>query len=281
MIGLVISSFVLNASVSIYTIQNSSFESYIEITTAKQLCTISLEENLNKNFILKNDIDLTEDLSWQETLLDSENGFLPINAINNFGIFDGNGYIIKGLFINRPVLDKVGLFSESKLTIKNLSIEYLDEQSFNLIGGDLVGGLAATNFGTISHCSIKANIKSTNSAGGLVGINEGDIYNSFFEGIVYGKLVGGLIGKCNAGLINNCYSSGNLYSKIAGGFIGESIYDNIEIMNSFSFIKIFDNTDESGPNNFGSFLGIRGSGVEIDNCYSLNNIAVVYQGIIA
>ena len=72
-----------NASSSVNLDDNAVFE----ISTAKDLYEIAEPENLGKNFLLMNDIDLAEDFSWQANVSDHENGFLPINAINNFGKF--------------------------------------------------------------------------------------------------------------------------------------------------------------------------------------------------
>ena len=72
-----------NASSSVNLDDNAVFE----ISTAKDLYEIAEPENLGKNFLLMNDIDLAEDFSWQANVPDYENGFLPINAINNFGKF--------------------------------------------------------------------------------------------------------------------------------------------------------------------------------------------------
>lgn len=98
------------------------------------------------NFALSKDIDAAETKEW-----DDGYGFYPIgNKSYPFsGNFDGNGYTIFNLFINRKNIDDVGLFGVVKgvsllsgniaASIKNLTIKNSD-----IFGADRVGACIGT-----------------------------------------------------------------------------------------------------------------------------------------
>ena len=62
----------------------------------------------NAHYILINDIDASDTSTWN-----CGAGFKPIGGIFN-GSFDGRGYNISDLYINRPFTDNVGLFSQGQ-----------------------------------------------------------------------------------------------------------------------------------------------------------------------
>lgn len=79
------------------------------ITTLDQLQAMS--SYLTDHFVLANDIDASDTYGWNYA--DGiYNGFGPIGTVaNKFqGSFDGAGYTIRNLYINRPSNDYVGLF---------------------------------------------------------------------------------------------------------------------------------------------------------------------------
>jgi hypothetical protein len=145
------------------------------------------------------------------------------------GIFDGNDFIVSGIYINGN-LGYYGLFGyvSSGGIIKNLGVYA------SYIKGDyIVGGLVGNNMGaTINNCSFTGTIMAESYAGGLVGQNvAGKINNSFSTGSITGTgsangSVGGLVGR-NAdegdSTISNSYSTSTVIGKSkVGGLVGEN-----------------------------------------------------------
>jgi len=154
-------------------------------------------------------------------------GWNPIgDATTKFtGVFDGNGYTISNLSINRPTTGTVGLFGYTiGATIKNLGVT-----NVSVIGQISVGGLVGRNesSSTISNCYSTGSVTGNIYVGGLVGYNNtsSSISNSYSTGRVIGnERVGGLVGFNNSSsTITNCYSTGRVTgSSNVGGLVGQS-----------------------------------------------------------
>ncbi|MEV9475932.1 GLUG motif-containing protein [Aliarcobacter butzleri] len=142
-------------------------------------------------------------------------GWNPIgNYLNNFnGTFDGKGFTISDLYINRLSQSYVGLFGWISGTIKNLGL--VDE---NITGNSAVGGLVGQNYGTIQNSYATGWVFGTgNYVGGLVGQNNGTIQNSYASGTVSGNLsLGGLVGDNGATITNSFYDN----TKFTGNGVG-------------------------------------------------------------
>ncbi len=131
------------------------------------------------------DIDASETIGW-----DGGKGFKPLVFI---GSFDGNGHVIRNLYINRVGEDNVGLFGYVGYggEVRNLGLE-----NVQVVGGDYVGGLVGWNRGTVSGCySAGSVLDSGRYVGGLVGRNYGTVSQCYSTGSVSGDwYVGGLVG---------------------------------------------------------------------------------------
>lgn len=155
--------------------------------------------------------------------------FEPIGQGKKFaGIFDGNGYEISNLSIQKPGVENVGLFDVVEHgTIKNLGIK-----SGMIIGGAKTGAMIGrSNYATIINCFSKADVKGTNDVGGLVGMfNNSTMENCYVWGSIEGSgvTVGGLVGGANRSpnpevqpILKNCYSLANVKgSQFVGSAIG-------------------------------------------------------------
>ena len=138
--------------------------------------------------------------------------------------FDGNGYTISNLMINRSGSDDIGLFGETTSSrIANLGLLDVD-----IIGQDFVGGLVGENFSRITNSYVTGEVRGSSVVGGLVGKNEGNrITNSYATASVTGtgNNVGGLVGR-NVGtaFIMNSYATGRVEgsgsSSNVGGLVG-------------------------------------------------------------
>lgn len=180
------------------------------------------------NAILTNDIDASSTATWNANL-----GFNPIgdSATEYSGDFDGAGFTVSGLTINRPTESNIGLFGVSLGTIANLGLSNVSIAGENQVGGisgannggeinnsyvtgsisgnDFVGGItgAITGVGSVVTSYSTASVTSIGSAGGLVGFNlNGTIDASYASGAVVGGTAGGLVGQNFApGTITNSY----------------------------------------------------------------------------
>ena len=131
-------------------------------------------------------------------------GWLPIgiSGTSFSGYFDGNGYTISNLYINRPTTNNVGFigyFTGDSKYLKNLNIT-----NANIIGqenvGILIGYFTCDHMETgleISDCISSGNITGSISTGGIIGNSRrGSITRcSSTADIVGGQNVGGIIGQ--------------------------------------------------------------------------------------
>ncbi len=209
---------------------------------------------LSQNFVLTADINATPTSSWN-----SGTGFASIGGSSTAftGSFDGGGYTIGGLVVNRPTI-AAGLFgsigssgSVSNLTVagsvKGLSAGMLvgdnsgsisDVTTYGSVGNSgaasagSLGGLAGQNTGTISgsksSASITASSISGSNVGGLVGSNTAGatISGSSATGAVTNSgtssgAAGGLVGS-NAGSVSNAYATGSVTGYYGGGLSGQN-----------------------------------------------------------
>ena len=219
---------------------------------------------LNGFYWLTQDIDATGTALWNDpgTGTGELEGFMPIGASGEFdeatqswtngvpftGVFDGNGFAIRGLTINRPDQIGVGLFSRlaDSATVRNVRLTETAVQGYYP-----VGGLAGLSFGTVIGCSSTGTVTGVAYVGGLAGrVEAGTLRKCHAAGAVSADLfsagglagdleagtvsacyataavdgdsaVGGLVGS-NFGLVDTCYAAGNVSgNSAAGGLIGE------------------------------------------------------------
>jgi len=142
------------------------------------------------------------------------------------GSFDGNGHTISHLTIQGG--SHLGLFGQvgSGAQVKNLGVV-----DVNIVGSsDYVGGLAATNGGTVTGCYSTGALRSGGSGrhyciGGLIGSNSGAVIQGHSTATVTGTSsdVGGLVGG-NGGSLSECYSTGAVSAtgEDVGGLAGSN-----------------------------------------------------------
>jgi hypothetical protein len=142
----------------------------------------AVRNNLGGNHILMNDLDSTT-AGYTELASPTANqgkGWQPIGSEYRLfaGSFDGQGYEIRDLFINRPDEWCVGLFStvDEEGVIENIGVV-----NASVTGYDFVGGLAGFNDGTLSNSYSMGSVTGNSSVGGLTGTNWGTVSNSFYN----------------------------------------------------------------------------------------------------
>ena len=237
------STFTINVDVTNFDGGVGTAADPYQISTIQQLNSIRSIQNsdsfLSSHYILLNHIDATTTKTF-----DNNKGFQPIgidttnrNTGTPFsGSFDGRGFIISNLHIDRVDEDYVALFGRThRAVIKRLYLE-----NVKITGRDFVGGLVGrSELSSITDSYVNGNIKAigverinagntsfSGSTGGLVGANESStITNSYSAGFVIGRsliVAGGLVGRNNTSEIRHSYSSsfvigGSVY---VGGLVG-------------------------------------------------------------
>lgn len=174
----------------------------------------------SKYFKQSADINASATSSWN-----SAAGFSPIgNSSTKFtGSYDGDGFIISDLFINRTATH-IGLFGN---TSNVASITELGVTNTNLTGRTYTGALVGLNEGTISLCYSSGSVKINGAyshLGGLTGRNQGTITDSYSTAACSSgsSIVGGFTGS-NTATITRCFSTGSVTgSSTLGGLIGQN-----------------------------------------------------------
>ncbi len=151
----------------------------------------------------------------------SDVGFAPIgDATNVFtGVYDGQGYLIDSLFIQRNNEDQIGLFGRTDgALIHNLGLT-----NVQISGANDVGGLVGQNNSSIIHrCYVSGSINGTNYVGGITGKNLGSFIDQCYTlaAVTGDEYVGGLSSH-NSGTIYCSYSTGAVTGNASvGGLIG-------------------------------------------------------------
>ena len=135
------------------------------------------------------------------------------------GVFDGQGHRIAGLAITTDdrYSESVALFGRigDRGTVKNLQLVDVD---FNVIQNGTSGGIATSNYGTITACSVTGTIAVANgNPGGIVSFNSGTITACWFKGTITGPNCSNIV-SFNSGTITACYYGWNGYPGVATNY---------------------------------------------------------------
>ncbi len=197
----------------------------------------------NKSYIQISNIDATYTKYWDDADDNSDTdkyndanditnngnneGFSPIgNSTSKFSSsYDGNGYSISGLTINRGSTNNVGMFG---YTSSGAIISKLHLENDNITGSYRVGSLVGylTN-SSIEKCSSSGTVTGDRIVGGLVGITaDSSVNNSFSTARVTARdstgIAGGLTGFLYTNTnVTNSYSTGSITANASrGGLVG-------------------------------------------------------------
>jgi len=180
----------------------------------------AIRNNLSGDYVLINDLDSATD-GYTELVSPTANegqGWRPIGTFT--GSFDGQGYEIRDLFLDRPAENEVGLFGcvSEGTVINNLGVVNGD-----VSGHESVGGLVGENWGTISNSYYTGNVTGQSRVGGLTGWNERGTVSSCYSigNITGGWDVGGVVGGNYHGIVSNSYSTDTVTGdSTVGGLVG-------------------------------------------------------------
>lgn len=254
-------------------------EGYTPIYTIDDLYAIN--DNMSGNYILMNDIDMTDDVA-KDALYDFQgNGWMPIGGGSTYaggefsGIFDGNGHTISGLRIevtdwSAGVTDYkayLGLFAYNSGTIKNVTVKSGKISNSLRNTAIYAGTICGYNAGTISNCHsfVEIDLK---------------LYDAVYDGKIYClSYIGGIAGR--SGTISYSSNAGSINVAIIKDYVGKN-YDTYiggiagyasAVSYSYNIGNISSTTDgDSLYINCGGILGGEGS---VSNCY---NAGIVQGG---
>ena len=223
----------------------------------------AIRDNLGGSYTLMNDLDSTTAgyTELASETADEGKGWESIGTLDEsfIGTFDGQGYEISDLFIDRLGAVDVGLFGVvgEQGTVKNVGVVNAD-----VTGEWYVGGLVGINYGTVSNSYSTSSVTGKENIGGLVGWNGGTVSNSHSTGSVSGDdLIGGLVGG-SANTVSDSYSSGSVSGESrVGGLVGG--FNGI-VSNSHSSAVV------SGDRHIGGLVGYDNG--TVSKCHSTGNV---------
>jgi hypothetical protein len=211
-----------------------------------------LIQNINewgKHYQQIADIDASNTQNWDDGDGGDAEGLSPIgnNSTKFTGSYNGDGYIIDGLKIDRISNNYVGLFGYvDGGSISNLGVTNVDIRGGQLGTGGLVGKII--NSSTVTNCYSTGSVYGTGNAGGLVGsASTTTVSNSYSTcsvsicSVCY--YAGGLVAYDGAGsTISNSYSTGSVSGYYyVGGLVGKihfsppsEFYGSGTVSNSYS-----------------------------------------------
>ena len=233
---------------------------------------LSLDFNSTKSYVdpLRTDYGEYGYNGELKTLLTSGAGFNMIGSTENdengfYGIFEGNGYMIRNLFIDEFISEGTdykfcGLFSKNYGTITNLDIMgniNITEYKNNTLIGLLTGINMAT--GIIDNCSSYGSIYVEEKCE--------DIAETYYIAI------GGISGQQNSGIIRNCDNSaeivliGNQQKVFVGGIVGSNAGN---ILKSYNIGDINVNSKNENWTRTGGIAGNHNKNIEY--CFNIGDI---------
>jgi len=226
----------------------------------------AIRDNLAGSYLLMNDLDSATPgyMEHASPTANQGKGWQPIGTSDDrfTGSFDGQGYEIMGLFVNRPDESMVGLFGavDEGGAIRNVGVV-----NAIVTGEWAVGVLAGGNWGDIRNSYSAGSVSGDDFVGGLVGGNAGGVSNSYSTAAVTGRWdVGGLVGGSDSlGTVSNSYSTGGVTGDWAvGGLVGGNLGGTVS--KSYSIASV------SGDDYVGGLVGDN-QGM-VSNSYSTGSV---------
>jgi len=255
----------------------------------------AVRDHLDRSYVLMNDLDANT-AGYDQLAGPTANrgqGWQPIGTSEArfTGSFDGQGYQIRDLSINRPDEGFVGLLGavDAGAVIRNLGVTNAavtgewavgiltggnwggieDSYSAGSVNGyDCVGGLAGGNAGSVSSCYSTASVTGRWDVGGLVGCNDpgATVSKSYAAGGVIGEWsVGGLVGGNLGGTVSRSYAAAGVSGDdYVGGLVGD---------NQGSVGNCYSTGSVNGQWYVGGLVGWNDPGGSVNNCYSVGSVS--------
>ncbi|MEP0007522.1 MAG: T9SS type A sorting domain-containing protein [Balneola sp.] len=190
----------------------------------------SADELNNVRYLITAHFIQTKDIDLDTTGFNTGSGWEPIGTNTSgkefSGTFNGNGFTISNLFIDRSSTNFNGLFGATKnAVLKNIALE-----NVNITGDEYTGALVGINYSEIRNSYSTGSVSGYNHTGGLAGAVEtwdgstGLVTNSYSHATVSGSNYGAssLVGRLISGTIEYSFGTGSVTaSSGSGGLIGE------------------------------------------------------------
>jgi len=226
-------------------------------------------------FMLGADIDLSSSAVW-----DLGRGWTPVGTSTTpfSGIFDGNGFSITGLTINRPKTDFQGLFGYTN----GATIRRLDMDGVHVLGKTNCGGVTGYAFaGSLDEINSEGSIIGYSASGGIAGVlDSGSLQRSWadIDMVSFFDYAGGLVGVLIStgsisGVVSNSGSTGSIRGSYnVGGIVGMLSWG--YVLNSYSHTAVHADTQVGG------IVGTQGWGNPgyVSRCFATGAVTVTPGG---
>lgn len=245
---------------------NTNEDSTIIINNEEDLRAIA--NNLSGNYILNDNIELTEDWS---TVGDSNLTF--------YGTFDGNGYTISNFNMNEENSAFIHSIAVSGV-VKNLNIEI----GTGINATSSAAGIAINNYGTIDNCTVSGKITNTGDyTGGIVATNYAEVNNCHTKTLIQGgTYTGGIIGYLSKGNLKGSSAVGSAVgTKYVGGAVGYMAYGSVSTTATAGLVRCTDTSTSDQAT--GGLIGYCHMGnssnsyTPINECYSTAYVSGYYN----
>ncbi len=269
---------------------NGTLDGVEQDASANAELTANINLNTGYTFSYDADTGLTVTDRNSETVQESAysgvlNKWTPIGYYNSVvdyvtytGTFDGQNYVISGLYINDSEANYQGLFGTVDGTVKKviLSNGYIS-------AGTSVGGIASSvnGSGVISGCVNNITVRGSDSGvGGIVGSSQNEVVSCTNNGAVEGANVGvgGIVGHLHAGAygdasVTSCTNNGTVVntSQYTGGIVGYSESSSTSYSNTVS-LCVNTGTVTGTKQYVGGIVGYA-MYTAVTNCYNIADIA--------
>ena len=245
-----------------------------EITDWKDLYEI--RDDPDFDYVLTTDLD--QNSEGYETY-NVDQSWVPIGDLNDnpfTGTFDGNGYSIRGLNIDEPETDYLGLFAYiDGAEIRNLNVTDADITGLRHLG--ILAGRIDNSSVTNCHADGTIYATSTVNVGGLAGSARdnseirqcfADVDIEVTEADADRRNTGGLVGYLtNNAKISNSYSLGVVAGgRRVGGLVGLSSND-ANVSYSFSAVNVTATGIDGEDDDHGGLVGASVSGATVTNSF--------------
>jgi len=258
--------------------ENDPFYVY-DVATLQKVATGVDDWNYDSYYLQTADIDLVNVSDWEPLGYDvNGDGTIYFN-----GTYDGNGFTIKNLTINKPTVDNVGLFCYIFSTgcVRNIKLV-----SCNIIGSSYVGGISSlvggksgqpSHYASIIDCSVFGSVHGVNYVGGISGSSGAlsNITNCRFDGTVtgvaggdYNESAGGIVGVSTGATLSCCCVKGNITGDMSvGGIFGRGY--TTKVYDSYFIGSV------TGDLYVGGIAGLQGAQsnqTSLSNCYAFGYV---------
>ncbi|MBS7297919.1 MAG: S-layer homology domain-containing protein [Eubacteriales bacterium] len=247
----------------------------IRVSTAEEL--LGMIDNPDKHYLLVDNLYFGTNLKWRPAADTDvvEEGFS--------GTLDGGGKTIYNLITETGENGNCGLFG----VVYGGTVRNLNLTAPRYTGGEIIGAIAAVNYGTIENCSVNdLKIKAGGQgsyAGGIAGYNYGTIKvvttSGDIESGAKNTVIGGICAH-NEGFVDDATFSGTVKTSKMGG-VSESVVGGICGYNSGGMIcNTFSSADirqQATTMYSGGTCAIQNDG-EVYKCSSMGNIITEQPG---